>query len=466
MDSLQQWIRDAQAGDLAAFGELVRRFQDMAVGYAYTILHDAQLAEDAAQEALMEAHRALPQLREPNAFPAWLRRIVFKQCDRLTRGKQVHTVELTDALAVIAAEQPEVRIEVDEIHNELHRAIQGLPNEERTVLTLFYMSDYSHKQIAAFLELPPATVNNRLRRARKRLQERMMEMVQANLHEQRPSRNDDFAARVLRFINAADAGHVDEVTALLTAHPELVDVKGQARYSTREVRALHYALNYGHTAVIEQLLAAGAEINAKADERWAPIHYALRGAHPELAHLLLARGAQVDIYAAAGLGDLGQVQQLVTTNPACIQQRGPGGATPLHFAITAPVADYLLAQGAAVDALDDRGRTPLQWQARQPAVVAVLLAHGAVVNDIFLACAVGDPAQVAYFLESVTRLVHRHKDRYRAHHCMWRRTKGGSTSLICFCSMARRPTPRPTRVTLHHCMTRRLAAMWRWSSCC
>lgn len=410
METLSRLIDKAQQGDLTAFGDLVRRYQDMAVGYAYAILHDRPLAEDAAQEAFLEAQRALPQLREANAFPAWLRRVVFKQCDRLTRGKQPQLVELTETLAMATAGQPEAFVEVGEMQKSLRDAVQSLSGEERTVITLFYMSDYSHEQIAAFLELPLATVNNRLRRARKRLKERMMAMVQEELQQQRPSRNDDFAERVLAFISAADAGYVEEVATFLAADPTLVDAKGQARYSTRAVRALHYALNYGHVAVIEQLLAAGADINAKADERWAPIHYALRGAHPELAQLLLARGAQVDIYAAAGLGDLAQVQRLVTAKPVLVQQRGPGGATALHFATTAPVATYLLAQGADVAAADDRGRSPLLWQAENQAVVAVLAAHGAIVSDIFLACALGDVAQVARLLDADPGLVHQHKD--------------------------------------------------------
>lgn len=410
MDALPELIHQAQCGNLTAFGELVRRFQDMAVGYAYAILRDLPLAEDAAQEAFLEAQRALPQLREPQAFPAWFRRIVFKQCDRLTRSKQPPLVTLTDAVALAAADQPEALVEVDEMQQTIRRAVQALPAEERTVITLFYMTDYSHAQIAAFLELPLATVNNRLRRARKRLKERMMTMVQTELQQQRPSRNENFAERVLRFINAADAGYTEEVATLLAADPALVDAKGQARYSTRAVRALHYALNYGHLAVIEQLLAAGTDINAKADESWAPIHYALRGAHPELAQLLVERGAQVDIYAAAGLGEFAQVQQWVTANPALVHQRGPGGATPLHFATTAPVAAYLLAQGADVEANDDRGRTPLLWQAENQAMVALLMAQGAVVSDIFLACAVGDVAQVARLLDAEPGLVHQHKD--------------------------------------------------------
>src|SRR5258708_3587178 len=96
-DELISTVRRAQAGDLAAYGWIVRRFQDMAVGYAATILGDFHLAEDAAQEAFLEAWRDLALLREPAAFAGWLRKIVFKQCDRLTRGKRIDTVPMEAA---------------------------------------------------------------------------------------------------------------------------------------------------------------------------------------------------------------------------------------------------------------------------------------------------------------------------------------------------------------------------------
>ena len=63
-EELTSTVRRAQAGDLEAYGWIVRRFQDMAVGYAASILGDFHLAEDAAQEAFLEVWRDLAQLRE------------------------------------------------------------------------------------------------------------------------------------------------------------------------------------------------------------------------------------------------------------------------------------------------------------------------------------------------------------------------------------------------------------------
>ena len=77
MEDLRTLVLDAQTGNLDAFNNLVRRFQDMAVGYAYAILRDFQFAEDAAQEAFISAWLFLDSLREPKAFAGWLRRLVF-----------------------------------------------------------------------------------------------------------------------------------------------------------------------------------------------------------------------------------------------------------------------------------------------------------------------------------------------------------------------------------------------------
>src|SRR5437763_15973991 len=72
-------VRAAQAGDERAFAALVTTFQDVAVAYAASLLRDMHLAEDATQEAFVDAYRAIGSLREPAAFPRWLRRTDSEQ---------------------------------------------------------------------------------------------------------------------------------------------------------------------------------------------------------------------------------------------------------------------------------------------------------------------------------------------------------------------------------------------------
>src|SRR5713101_8938653 len=97
MTSLESLVEKTRDDDDDAYETIVRRFQDMAVGYGYSMLRDFQLAEDAAQEAFLEAYRNLDKLREPLAFPGWFRRIVFKQCDRITRNRSFAIVPLEAA---------------------------------------------------------------------------------------------------------------------------------------------------------------------------------------------------------------------------------------------------------------------------------------------------------------------------------------------------------------------------------
>ena len=87
LDELAETFSRAQQGDKVAFGELVRRYQDLAVGYAYAVLGDFHHAEDAAQDAFVDAFKHIDQVYELRSFPAWLKKVVFKHCDRITRRK-------------------------------------------------------------------------------------------------------------------------------------------------------------------------------------------------------------------------------------------------------------------------------------------------------------------------------------------------------------------------------------------
>lgn len=182
MEELTALIQRAQKGDPEAYGELVNRFQDMSYGYAYACLGDFQLAQDAAQEAFIEAYQCLPTLREAHAFPAWFRRIVFKHCDRLIRGKRLDTLPLESAAEAASPHlNPAEILELREVGKRVQSAIHELPLKEREVTTLFYIDGYSQQEIADFLDVPAKTVKSRLYASRQRLKERILNMVQDEL---------------------------------------------------------------------------------------------------------------------------------------------------------------------------------------------------------------------------------------------------------------------------------------------
>ncbi|HZT42813.1 MAG TPA: ATPase, T2SS/T4P/T4SS family [Chthonomonadaceae bacterium] len=187
----------AQNGDWEAYNEIVRQLQDMAVSYALSLLGDFHLAQDAAQDAFVEAYRDLTALRAPEAFVGWFRRIVFKHCDRRTRGKQVRLVPLEIAERLVApVPDPAEVAQQQAMAAEVWEVIASLPANEREVILLFYMGAYSHREIAAFLEIPVTTVKSRLHASRSHLKERMLAMVKDSLQEARPSKDSEFLARV------------------------------------------------------------------------------------------------------------------------------------------------------------------------------------------------------------------------------------------------------------------------------
>ncbi len=211
MEDWSALVRAAREGDLEAYGRVVRRFQDMAYGYAYSTLGDFGLAEDAAQEAFVEAYQCLGNLREPLAFPSWLRKIVFKHCDRIMRRKRVATVPLESAAELASSEPgPADLAEQREMREEVLGAIRALPKAARAVTTLFYIDGYSHEDIAGFLGVPSTTVKSRLHAARIKLKERMVEMVGDSLREK--ALPETFASKVLSNIPPLKWGTGKECT--------------------------------------------------------------------------------------------------------------------------------------------------------------------------------------------------------------------------------------------------------------
>ena len=218
-DSIEQLdllILRAKAGDVSAFEAIVRRFQDMAVGYAYSVLGDFHLAEDAAQEAFIEAYRDIASVYCGVAFPSWLRRIVYKRCDRIRRKKRPDIVDPNRAdMLPVPGSDPLETLEEKETQQMVRSAIGDLPEPERQVTTLYHLGGASYREIASFLGLSPATVDNRLRSSRKRLRARMADAVQDTLPAARPSRDEQFTHKVALF-NAVETEDMDKVKQLLS----------------------------------------------------------------------------------------------------------------------------------------------------------------------------------------------------------------------------------------------------------
>ena len=297
VETFESLVTQAQASDAsqtqrhAAFGELVVRFQDMVYGYAYAILGEAHLAQDAAQEAFIAAYQNLSQLREPKAFPGWLRRIVFTRCNRLTRGQRAQEQSLETVPHLSSGQPtPSVALEDKEMKEQVQTAIQALPEPQRMATVLYYIDGYSQNEVAEFLEVSVDAVKKRLQRAREQLQERMVEMVQENLQEQRPSRDDEFAKSVQLFSSLEATAQYSQ---LMSIEQMLIDGVGVDARDENGQTLLHWAALHGYLDAVELLIQHKADPNARDDAGQTPSQIAEAMGHREVVEFLRRHGAEM-----------------------------------------------------------------------------------------------------------------------------------------------------------------------------
>ena len=179
------------------------------------------------------------------------------------------------------------------------------------------------------------------------------------------------------------------VATLLTRHPALRE-KINDRTFAFGAPAIHCAAQKRNRQMIDVLLRFGADINARSDW-WAGGFGVLDLADAETAAFLIERGAAVDAHAAAHLGMLDKLKQLVASNPDVVHARGGDGKTPLHCASTIEIAEFLLDHGADIDARDiDHESTPAQYMVRSQPDIACYLVRRGCKADILMATALGD----------------------------------------------------------------------------
>lgn len=175
-------IRSAIKGDLDAFNRLVLAYQDVVYNQAYRVLGDAQMADDATQDAFIAAYNNLRKFRG-GSFKAWLLRIVTNACyDELRRQKRRPTTSLEplddsgdeiesphwlmDASAV-----PESQVERDELGRAIQHCLDELPVDFRVVIALVDIQGMDYAEAATVIGTPLGTVKSRLARARLRMRD-------------------------------------------------------------------------------------------------------------------------------------------------------------------------------------------------------------------------------------------------------------------------------------------------------
>jgi RNA polymerase sigma-70 factor, ECF subfamily len=174
-------LRGARAGSVSNFEILFREHWPRAHRTAFLIVHDAAAAEDIAREAFLSAIRALDRFDRRRPFGPWLNRIVVNRAIDWTRARALRSeVGAATVGDVSLLDRPREAIEDSQAasaqpvggnpySDDVAAALRALAPEQRAVIVLRYLLEYTPTEIARMLELPRGTVNSRLRRALDRL---------------------------------------------------------------------------------------------------------------------------------------------------------------------------------------------------------------------------------------------------------------------------------------------------------
>ena len=179
-----QLIRKILSGDDAAFGILVEKYQKSVHAFVWRKIGDYHDAEDITQEAFLQAYKKLLTLKNPDQFAGWLHVIANRLCiDWMRKQKRIQkqkpTMQSLEGTCLEEIEESsytqhvlEQRMTERTVYcSELvQKLLEKLPENERIVVTLYYLDEMPTKEIGKYLGVPVNTIASRLHRARKRLQ--------------------------------------------------------------------------------------------------------------------------------------------------------------------------------------------------------------------------------------------------------------------------------------------------------
>lgn len=209
--TIEAILDGVKAGDPRAINRLCMRIWPVVFGYCYCRLDGPSSAEDAAQNAMIEIVGRAPGIRVPAALWGYARLVARKHCDRQTRTKRIETTPLTEVHDGSRRDPLSEFLEREQMRR-VTDALESLPPQQRTSMTLYYLGDYRTDEIAAFLGIRVGTVKKRLADGREKLRG-MMAMVEGVMRDFRDlvRMRDRAVQKLIRELPDEDLGRVMRV---------------------------------------------------------------------------------------------------------------------------------------------------------------------------------------------------------------------------------------------------------------
>ncbi len=169
----QTYINRTLKGDTNAFSFLVEQYKGMVYSLALKMMKNREEAEEVSQDTFIKAYKKLDKFKGESKFSTWLYKITYRNClDAIKKNKEKYRNDTIDEITINKISEAEnilENLERKERAAVMNTCLLKLPEEERSILWMFYFEELSLKEIITVTDLSEANVKVKLHRARKRL---------------------------------------------------------------------------------------------------------------------------------------------------------------------------------------------------------------------------------------------------------------------------------------------------------
>ncbi|MEO5572315.1 MAG: sigma-70 family RNA polymerase sigma factor [Bacteroidia bacterium] len=174
-------------GDDASFASLVDKHKSMAYNIAFRILKNREDAEEIAQDSFLKAYHSLKGFKRESKFSTWIYRIIYNNSISRIRKKKLD-IHSYDDEAFEWMEPEETAHELEKLHHleqkkYVNEALNKLPAEDATIVSLYYMNESPVEEISEITGLSQSNVKVKLHRARKKLYDELQHLLKTELNE-------------------------------------------------------------------------------------------------------------------------------------------------------------------------------------------------------------------------------------------------------------------------------------------
>jgi RNA polymerase sigma-70 factor (ECF subfamily) len=189
----QELVERVQGGDVAAFDELIIRYQSRIYSVIYNMTSNHEDTNDRMMETFDRAFRKIGSFKNDSSFYTWIYRIAINQTINFTSKNKkrlnqtnynavdLDSLQESELLDSLKSSTPDGNLEIKDLQNKLNESLQKLSEEHRAVVVLFDVEGLSHAEIGKILDCTEGTVRSRLHYAHKQLQKFLEPYLKANL---------------------------------------------------------------------------------------------------------------------------------------------------------------------------------------------------------------------------------------------------------------------------------------------